>query len=110
VWFAVALLVAIALILFVLRGAPELARLEVRDGELSFVSGRMPPGLLGDFADVLSRRRVDRAEVRVVLEGGRPRVVASGVSDDELQQLRNVAGAYTSAQFRSGRPPGRRRQ
>jgi hypothetical protein len=110
VWFVVVVLVVLAVILVALRGAPELARLEVRDGQLSFVRGRLPPGLFGDFADVLSRRRVDRADVRVVLEGGRPRVVASGITADELQQLRNVAGAYTTAQFRSGRAPARRRQ
>jgi len=110
VWLVVVVLVVIAVMLVVLRGAPELARLEVRDGELSFVRGRMPPGLFGDLADVLSRRRVGRAEVRIVLDGGRPRVVASGVTDDELQQLRNVTGAYSSAQFRSGRAPSRRRQ
>jgi len=100
----------IAVILFVLRGSPELARLEVRDGKLSFVAGRLPARLLAEFADVLSRRSIEKADVRIVLDGGRPRVVATGVSDDELQQLRNVTGSYTSAQFRSGRAPRRARQ
>ena len=104
-WLAIAVLLVIAGILFVLRGSPELAKLEVRDGKLSFKRGRMPPRLLEDFADVLGRRVIVRADVRVVLEGQRPRVVATGVTDDELQQLRNVVGAYTTAQFRSGRAP-----
>jgi hypothetical protein len=41
--------------------------------------------------------------IRIVLDGGAPRVIASGVSEEQLQQLRNVAGPYSAAQFRSGR-------
>ena len=105
VWFVAATLLVIAGILWILRGSPELARLAVRDGKLSLLRGRVPPRLLDDFGDVLSRRTITRADIRVVLEGGRPRVVATGVTDDELQQLRNVVGPYTSAQFRAGRTP-----
>jgi hypothetical protein len=97
--------VVIAVVLFVLRGSPELARLEVRGGKLAFVRGRMPPKLLDDFRDVLSRRSVAHADVRIVIDGGVPRVVASGLPDDEVQQLRNVTGSYSSAQFRTGRAP-----
>ena len=104
-WFVAVVLLVIVGIVVLLRGAPELARLEVRDGKLSFLRGRLPPRLLDDFADVLGRRAIARADVRVLLDGGRPRVVATGVTDDELQQLRNVAGAYSSSQFRTGRAP-----
>jgi hypothetical protein len=110
VWVFVVVLSVIVVIFVLLRGSPELARLEVRDGRLSFSKGRLPPRLLEDFADVLSRRSIEHADVRVVLDGGRPRVVATGVTDDELQQLRNVAGSYTSSQFRTGRAPRRNRQ
>jgi len=105
VWAPIVVLVLVALALFLLRGSPELARLRVRDGKLDFVGGRLPPRLLDDFEDVLSQRSIARADVRVVLDGGSPRVVATGLSDDELQQLRNVAGSYSTAQFRSGRSP-----
>ena len=101
----VAVAVLIAVVLFFLRGSPELARLEVRNGKCSFVRGRLPPRLLDDFADVLSDDSIERADVRIILDGGQPRVVATGLSDDKLQQLRNVAGSYPSAQFRSGRRP-----
>src|SRR5262245_1514514 len=101
----VAVAVLIALVLFFLRGSPELAGLEVRSGKCTFVRGRMPPRLLDDFQDVLTDGSVTRADVRVVLDGGQPRVVATGLSEDKLQQLRNVAGSYPTAQFRSGRRP-----
>lgn len=103
----IAVAVAIVVVLFLLRGAPELARLEVRDGKPRFVKGRVPPRLLEDFSDVLRRPTLQRATIRIVLDGGAPRVVATGVSEDQLQQLRNVAGAYTVAQFRTGRSPRR---
>jgi hypothetical protein len=101
--YFVAVAVLIALLLFVLRGSPELARFEVKAGKFEFVRGRVPPKLLDDFADVLSNRPLADATVRVVLDGGRPRVVATGLPEDELQRLRNVAGPYTAAQFRAGR-------
>lgn len=101
--YFVAIAVLIALLLFVLRGSPELARFEVKGGKFEFVRGRVPPKLLDDFADVLSAHSSVQASIRVVLDGGRPRVVATGLSDDDVQRLRNVAGPYTVAQFRSGR-------
>ena len=103
-WTPIILVGVIALILFVLRSAPELARLEVRDGKVAFLRGRLPPKLLDDFGDVLSHPSIAHAIVRVVLDGGTPRVVAKGLSGDRLQQLRNVAGSYSAAQFRSGKP------
>jgi hypothetical protein len=107
VWLFLVVAVAILLVLFVLRGSPELARLEVRNGKPRFVSGRMPPKLLDDFEDVLSDRSIAKAVVQVVVESGQPRVVAKGLPEHKLQQLRNVAGRYPTAQFRKGRPPAR---
>ena len=102
-WELFAVLGAITVVLLLLRGSPELARLEVRNGKVTFLRGRMPPKLLDDFEDVLERPSIQHADVRIVLDSGAPRVVASGLSDDALQQLRNVAGSYPTAQFRSGR-------
>jgi hypothetical protein len=102
--FALAVLAVVLVLVVVLRGAPELARLSLHNGKLSLRRGRMPPRLFDDFRDVLATRPIARADIRVVLDGGRPRVVATGLSEDELQQLRNVTGSYTTAQFRAGRP------
>jgi hypothetical protein len=101
--YFVVVAVLIALLLFVLRGSPELARFELKSGKLEFVRGRVPPKLLDEFSDVLSGRPIADATIRVVLEGGQPRIVATGLPDDELQRLRNVAGPFRVAQFRSGR-------
>jgi hypothetical protein len=101
----VAVAVLLAVLLFFLRGAPELARLEVQGGALEHTKGRMPQKLLDDFGDVLKGRTIPRATIRILLEGGQPRVVATGLSEGELQGLRNVAGSYSPAQFRSGRAP-----
>jgi hypothetical protein len=101
----VAVAALIAVMLFFLRGSPELARLEVEGDKLVFKKGRMPQKLLDDFGDVLRGRMTGRATIRVVLEGGQPRVVATGLSEADLQGLRNVAGSYSAAQFRTGRAP-----
>jgi hypothetical protein len=101
----IALALAFVVVLLLLRGAPELARLEVRDGQPRFVKGRLPPKLLEEFSDVLRRRAPSRATIRIILDGGVPRVTATGVSEEQLQQLRNLAGTYSAAQFRSGRAP-----
>jgi hypothetical protein len=106
---AIAAVVLMVVVLWLLRGAPELARIQVRDGKARLVRGRLPPKLLDDTVDVLRRRAPARATIRVVLDGGAPRVVATGVTEEQLQQLRNLAGAYSTAQFRSGRArPGKR--
>jgi hypothetical protein len=99
----IAVAVVLVVVLFLLRRAPELGRLEVRDGKARFVKGRIPRQLLEDMLDVLGRRPLPRATIRIVLDGGAPRVIASGVPEEQLQQLRNVAGPYSAAQFRSGR-------
>jgi hypothetical protein len=87
-----------------LSRANELACLEVVRGRVELRRGRIPQRLLGDIADVLGRPRVGRAVVRIVTEGGRPRVVvASGeIRGAQLQQLRNVVGSYQVAQIRAG--------
>lgn len=104
-WALVIVVALVVLVLFVLRGAPELARLEVEGGRLSFRSGRVPRGLLSDFEDALRGSNVARASIRIVLDGGRPRVTADGLSEGELQLLRNLAGRYETAQFRTGKSP-----
>jgi hypothetical protein len=62
----------------------------------------LPARLFDDMQDVLERPRLDHAEVRVVSEQRRPRVVARGIRDGQLQRLRNVVGGYQVAQIRAG--------
>ncbi|MBN1605211.1 MAG: DUF3634 family protein [Polyangiaceae bacterium] len=85
----------------------ELARLRVRDGNAELVRGRLPPQLLGDVGDVLRAAHATRAEIQLVIEDGRPRVVAHGLDEASAQRLRNVVGTYTVSQIRAGRSPRR---
>jgi hypothetical protein len=106
------LLVALALfvlsmplVLAIVR-ANELFFLRIRDGHVAVRRGRIPQRLLDDIADVV--RGVERASLRGVIEGGRPRVYAEGeLGSDAKQRLRNVVGAWSTAQIRSA-PRARR--
>lgn len=100
---AVVLLVLGGLLFWTLTRNIELARLHVRHGTTEFVRGRLPAKLLGNMRDVLTSAHVDEAEIRIVVEDARPRLVARGVNDATAQQLRNVVGAYTVGQIRAGR-------
>jgi hypothetical protein len=71
------------------------------------VRGRLPPQLLGDVRDLLASAHVTRAEIRLIVEEGRPRVLAHGLDEASAQQLRNVVGTYTVSQIRAGRSPRR---
>jgi hypothetical protein len=102
-WSALLAVVVVLLVLWVLRGPPLLARFEVIEGKPRLVKGRMPHRLHHDFEDVLSDHAIERADVRIVVEGGRPRLSARGLDDGREQQLRNVLGPWKVAQIRAGR-------
>ena len=103
--FALGLLTVLAIPLWLgLRRATELFSVEVRDGKTRLARGHCPPRLLSDLGDVARRGRLERATVRVVTEGGKPRVVpGAGLDDAVLQQLRNVVGTWSVQQIRAGR-------
>jgi len=85
-----------------LRRANELFCLRIRHDQLRLVRGRLPPRLFGDIEDVLRREKLERVELRVVTEQGRPRVLASGLGDQAMQRVRNLVGGYQVAQIRAG--------
>jgi hypothetical protein len=103
---ALVLLALGALLVRALAHHLELARLRVQDGKAELIRGRLPPRLFGDLRDVLGAARATRAQIRIVVEEGRPRVLAEGLDEASAQQLRNVVGAYTVAQIRAGRSRG----
>ena len=89
-----ALLGAFLLAVFVVLRATEQFRLSFRDGKLLVVRGTLPQGLLNDFADTLRRAGVRRATL-VGRKGEHGlRLSASGVSDWDLQRLRNQLGHH----------------
>jgi Protein of unknown function (DUF3634) len=93
------LLLSAPLVLALVR-ANELFFLRIRGGEVAIRRGRVPQRLLDDIADVVAT--VDRATLRGVVEGGRPRLYADGeLSPEHKQRLRNVIGTWSVAQIRS---------
>jgi hypothetical protein len=108
-WPLVVVAVAVVLLLVLLRGSPELAKLEVQRGSVRLVRGRLPVRLFHDFEDILAKPAIEQAEVRLVVENGQPRVLASGLDEARQQQLRNVLGSYTVAQLRAGQRRAARR-
>lgn len=104
-WLVV--LVAVALFLwFGLRRADELSVFELSRDGARLVRGRTPPELLSDVAEIARRAAVPTTVVRVITEGGTPRLIApADLPDAVVQQLRNVVGRHHLAHFRSGRKP-----
>ena len=101
-WPILALTIVVMVVLVLLRRPPELAKLEVRRGSVRLKRGRLPGRLLDDFEDVLGDQAIADAEVRIIVEDARPRLLARGLGDAYLQRLRNVLGSYTVAQIRAG--------
>lgn len=100
----IALVLALACLplIVALARASELARFVVRAGVVTRARGHVPARMLADVGDVVRRPRVAHALVRVVLEGGAPRVLVRGaMTAAQVQQLRNVVGGYPLAKLRS---------
>lgn len=90
----VALLAAFALGVLVVLRSTEQFRLSFRDGKLLVVRGALPQGLLNDFADTLRRAGRKRATLVGRKGDGGLRLTASGVSEWDLQRLRNQLGHH----------------
>ena len=99
---AVLALLTIPLVVAI-RRSTELFVVQVRHGEPRLVRGRLPHRLYNDLCDVLARARVQEAQLRVVVEGGTPRLRPSqDISRGTEQQLRNVIGTFPIAKIRAG--------
>jgi hypothetical protein len=94
-----------------IRRSTELFRVKVRDGNATFVRGRMPPSLLSDVKDIVGSPPVARAEIWAVRRSGKPRLQTKGeLSREQTQRLRNVIGTYSLQRIQAGaRRPGRRK-
>ncbi len=87
-----------------LRRSTELFAVEVKAGRAILKRGRLPPRLFNDIEDVVKRSAPQSAKITVVVESGLPRVRVQGSTSEAFeQQLRNVVGAYQTAQIRAGR-------
>ncbi len=98
---SILLVLAIPLAVAISR-SNEVTVLDVEAGSIRVRRGRIPQRLLNELADVVRRPKVVRAVVRIVAEGGHPRVIASGdLGEAQLQQLRNVVGTFRLAEIRN---------
>ncbi len=98
--FAAAVIVSALVALVVAAGrARELCVLSVRDGRVAITRGGLPGSVLEALGDVMRRGQVERATLRVLRDGDRARVSASGLDDRVLQQARNVIGIYPLAKL-----------
>lgn len=96
----VLLLVASPLVIAIMR-ANELFVVKIEEGKARLVRGRVPPRLLAEVSDVV--HAVVRAKVHCVNEGGKPTLYSEGMlSPEQKQRLRNVVGAWSVAQIRTG--------
>lgn len=80
----------------------ELFCVSVRRGEVLVVRGRVPPGFLGDLADVVRQARVTRATVRAVRGDGGADLVLRGVPEPAAQRLRNGFALTPASRLRAG--------
>jgi hypothetical protein len=85
---------AVALLLLSAFRSRELFVLTVERGKTRVLRGRPPHALLEGLADVFERASVKRARVRVLRDGDRARISATGLDASVLQRARNVLGAF----------------
>ncbi|RZO66073.1 MAG: DUF3634 family protein [Sandaracinaceae bacterium] len=92
IWILVGGLVA-ALVLVALSRANEIFCVSIRNGRSLVVRGHVPPSVMREIAEIARRAKLQRATVKAVKQGGRPRLVTSGVDEGTTQRLRNAVGA-----------------
>jgi hypothetical protein len=71
----------------------EVFCVSIRNGRCLVVRGHVPPSVWRELREVVGRAKIARGTVRVVREGGRPRLVTSGLDEGTTQRLRNAFGA-----------------
>jgi hypothetical protein len=104
VWSLLALTVTVALVWLALGRANELCAIRVEQGRARLSRGKAPPRFLSDVNEIARRASLGPVTLRVVTEGGEPRLVTPvGVPDSTVQQLRNALGQHRVLHFRTGR-------
>lgn len=100
----VALIVTGVLWLWGMNRAQRLFVLIIREGRIARSSGRIPPRLLAEIADIIERTGVIHGRIRGVVRDGQPVLLFEGeMSTGTQQQMRNVVGQFTTGEIRSGR-------
>jgi hypothetical protein len=94
--------VAIVVLVLITRNANLLFVAKVKNGQICYVRGRAPKKLLADMGEVVRRRPVQAASLRVTVLDGMASLASRGDLDDqERQRLRNILGMWPVAKIRS---------
>lgn len=89
------------------KRALVLFTLDIEGGRIVKSSGRVPPRLLADVADVVERSQLDRIRVEAYVRGGRPVLRFSGeLEEGTAQRIRNVVGQFSAQDIRGSRGAG----
>lgn len=96
------LVLSIPLVIALVR-INELFVIEVSEGKAKVLRGRIPPGLLDDIDDIVSRLEVPAATIRAVSEDGRAAIYVhgKGLPRGLRQRLRNTISQWPLAKIRS---------
>lgn len=78
----------------------ELFCISVRGARALVVRGRVPGTLVTELADAVRRSGARSSTIRAMKTERGGRLVASGVGDGTLQQLRNIFGSYPMSRLR----------
>jgi hypothetical protein len=96
-----ALLVVVVVLIWRSRLHLRLFVIEVHEGAVARLRGRIPRPLLSDIADVVARARARRLRIICRIEDGHVRVEVIGDHHPEfVQTLRNLVGGYPLARLK----------
>jgi hypothetical protein len=93
---------AIVALFVAARRWATLCVIEIHDGAASITQGRLAPRIFSDIGDIARRPKVVRATIRIVRDSGRAAVRATGLSEAQAQQVRNVVGSVPLARLQTG--------
>lgn len=100
----VALILTVVLWLWGINRAQRLFVLSIREGRIARSSGRIPPRLLSEIADIVDRAGLVHGRIRGIVRDGKPVLLFEGeMSAGTQQQMRNVLGQFTTGEIRTGR-------
>lgn len=104
-WFVIAFVAgAIAVLLVAASRARTIAVCRVVGRKVHVERGALPPAVLYEIREVVSRAALARATIELRRENGGVRVVVRDVSDADRdaveQRLRNAVGRFPLARFR----------
>jgi hypothetical protein len=101
-YVAVVLGAALLALVFAAGRAREICVLSVRRGRILVMRGGLPASLLEALLDVVTRPGTERATLRVLRDGERARLEASGLDEHAAQRARNVLGTYPLPRLLAG--------